>query len=224
MHLPAIDAASPNAAQNGMSSSGPPPKSLPDRSSSGGTVAPMSSGRALASAAAEHLHVPRDDLGGVALLSLLVLPLAGADAPFDVDLAALGEVLARDLGGACPTPPRDATRWLPASGRSCRSSARWSRAAGSRPPARPAVKRISGFAPRLPTRITLLTPLMYVSPMRSRGGPVRGPCALRQHTPGRTSRRAGNIRRRRSIDGARRAVYAAAFDRLSSSPGRGAAR
>src|SRR5882672_12253433 len=49
-------------------------------------------------AAAEHLHVLRDDLGGVTLLPLLILPLPGLDATFDVDLAALGEVLAADLG------------------------------------------------------------------------------------------------------------------------------
>src|SRR5215470_6732579 len=47
--------------------------------------------------AAQHLDVLRHDLGREALLSLLVLPLTRADAAFDVDLPALGEVLADDL-------------------------------------------------------------------------------------------------------------------------------
>src|SRR5581483_5919663 len=54
-------------------------------------------GVAHALAAAEHLHAVGDDLGGGALLPLLVLPLARAEAPFDVDLRALLQVLARDL-------------------------------------------------------------------------------------------------------------------------------
>src|SRR5262249_9927 len=48
-------------------------------------------------AAAEHLHALGDDLGGVALLAFLVLPLARAQRSLDVDLRALLEVLARDL-------------------------------------------------------------------------------------------------------------------------------
>src|SRR5262245_35668276 len=58
-------------------------------------------GAALA-AAAQHLDVHRDDLGAVALLALLVLPLPRADAPLDEDLPALGEVLAADLGLLAP--------------------------------------------------------------------------------------------------------------------------
>src|SRR5438093_573861 len=46
----------------------------------------------------EHLHALRDDLGGEALLSLLVLPLPGLDPALDVHLPPLGEVLADDLG------------------------------------------------------------------------------------------------------------------------------
>src|SRR4029079_2813593 len=48
-------------------------------------------------AAAEHLHVRGDDLGGGALLALLVLPLPGLDAALEVDLPALHEVLPADL-------------------------------------------------------------------------------------------------------------------------------
>src|SRR5262245_21433111 len=53
-------------------------------------------------ARAQHLDVARHDLGGEALLSLLILPLAGADAAFDEDLPTLGEVLADDLGLLAP--------------------------------------------------------------------------------------------------------------------------
>src|SRR5215831_5946397 len=49
-------------------------------------------------AAAEHLHALGDDLGRVTLLAFLVLPLARAQRAFDVDLRALLQVLARDLG------------------------------------------------------------------------------------------------------------------------------
>src|SRR3982750_1936697 len=44
---------------------------------------------------AEHLHRVGDDLGRVAVLAFLVLPLARADAALDVDLRALLEVFAR---------------------------------------------------------------------------------------------------------------------------------
>src|SRR4051794_28901221 len=46
---------------------------------------------------AEHLHRVGDDLGRVAVLALLVLPLARADAALDVDLRALLQIFARDL-------------------------------------------------------------------------------------------------------------------------------
>src|SRR5690606_10660099 len=52
--------------------------------------------RAVASPA-EHLHLARDDLGGVAILAVLVLPLASAQRSLDVDLRAFAQVLARDL-------------------------------------------------------------------------------------------------------------------------------
>src|SRR5207248_5480671 len=50
-----------------------------------------------AAAAAEHLQIVADDLGRIALVSLLILPLARVQAPLDVDLRALAQVLARDL-------------------------------------------------------------------------------------------------------------------------------
>src|SRR6267378_2808865 len=52
---------------------------------------------ALSSPAAEHLHAVGDDFGGRAFLSLLVLPLAGAQGSLDVDLRAFLEVLAGDF-------------------------------------------------------------------------------------------------------------------------------
>src|SRR2546421_2029977 len=45
----------------------------------------------------EHLQVIADDLGRVALVPLLVLPLARAQASLDVDLPALAQVLAGDF-------------------------------------------------------------------------------------------------------------------------------
>ena len=50
-------------------------------------------------AAAEELQVFDDDLGGVAIAAVLGLPLTGLQAAFEIDLAALGEVLLGDLGG-----------------------------------------------------------------------------------------------------------------------------
>src|SRR5882672_11166141 len=51
-------------------------------------------------AAAQHLHVVRDDFGGVAVVALLVLPLAGAQASLDIDLRALAQILARHFAHA----------------------------------------------------------------------------------------------------------------------------
>src|SRR4029077_6095236 len=48
----------------------------------------------------------RDDLGRLALVAFLVFPVARLDAPLDVDLAALAQVLAADLGE--PRPGDDA--------------------------------------------------------------------------------------------------------------------
>src|SRR5690606_10312743 len=48
-------------------------------------------------ATAEHLHLVGDDLGDVALLAVLAGELVVADRAFDVDLAALAQVLGRDL-------------------------------------------------------------------------------------------------------------------------------
>src|ERR1700733_12485124 len=53
-----------------------------------------------APAAAEHLQLVADDLGRVAVIALLVLPLAGAQAPLDVHLRAFFQVLAGNLGQA----------------------------------------------------------------------------------------------------------------------------
>src|SRR5262249_19595915 len=53
-------------------------------------------------ATAEQLDAGGHDFGAVALLALLVLPLARADAAFHVDLPALLAVLADDLGGLAP--------------------------------------------------------------------------------------------------------------------------
>src|SRR5437588_9466939 len=50
-----------------------------------------------AAATAEHLQIVADDLGRIAVVSLLILPLARAQAPLDIDLRALAQVLARDL-------------------------------------------------------------------------------------------------------------------------------
>jgi hypothetical protein len=49
-------------------------------------------------ARAQHLHGVGHDLGGVLVLAVLVLPLARLEAPFHVDLGALLQVLAGDLG------------------------------------------------------------------------------------------------------------------------------
>lgn len=46
----------------------------------------------------EHLHIAHLDLGAVAILPALVLPLACVDASLGVDLAALLDVLLDDLG------------------------------------------------------------------------------------------------------------------------------
>src|SRR5262245_11419993 len=49
-------------------------------------------------AAAEHLHLLGDDLGGVVVLAFLVLPLARLQAALDVHRAPFLEVLTSDLG------------------------------------------------------------------------------------------------------------------------------
>src|ERR1700733_496304 len=61
-------------------SAAPPPAAAPPRlaACARGSAAPA------ASAAAEHLQLVADDLGRVAVIALLVLPLAGARAPLDV--------------------------------------------------------------------------------------------------------------------------------------------
>src|SRR6266850_7438295 len=53
-----------------------------------------------AGARPQHLHDVAANLGAVAVLPLLVLPLARAQAALDVDLRALLQVLAGDLGQA----------------------------------------------------------------------------------------------------------------------------
>src|SRR5690554_7132611 len=60
-----------------------------------GRTAPL---EVTAATGVEHLHVVDHDLGGVAVLAVLALPLAGLQAALDVDLAALLQVLLGDLG------------------------------------------------------------------------------------------------------------------------------
>jgi hypothetical protein len=50
-----------------------------------------------ATATVEHLHLVADYLCGVAILPGLVLPFAGADRAFNIDLGALAQVLAGNL-------------------------------------------------------------------------------------------------------------------------------
>src|SRR5438270_1207937 len=85
-----------------------------------------------AAATAEHLQIVADDLGRIALVSLLILPLARAQAPLDVDLSPCAGTRPRSPRAA-RRAPRDATRCAPAARRSaCRASFRWSPRAGSR--------------------------------------------------------------------------------------------
>src|SRR5687768_17259391 len=63
-------------------------------------AARAAAGPASATSAAEHLQLIRDDLGGITLVALFVLPLARAQAPLDVDLRALAQVFRSDLGQA----------------------------------------------------------------------------------------------------------------------------
>src|SRR5690606_23914558 len=51
-----------------------------------------------AGTAAEHLHVVGDDLRRPAVVTVTILPLARPQAPFDVHLRALAQVLGSDLG------------------------------------------------------------------------------------------------------------------------------
>src|ERR1700674_4994346 len=55
----------------------------------GGTAAPRG---------AEPLHAGSEDLGGIAILPFLVLPLSRLQASLDVDLAAFFQILAGDFG------------------------------------------------------------------------------------------------------------------------------
>jgi hypothetical protein len=57
-------------------------------------------GAPAAAAAAQHLHVVGDDLGGEAVVSLLILPLAGAQFALDEHLRALAQVFRGDLAQA----------------------------------------------------------------------------------------------------------------------------
>src|SRR5690348_15990348 len=58
----------------------------------GAAARPRRAGSAATAAAAQHLHLVAHDLGGEALVALLVLPLAGAQAALDIDLRALAQV------------------------------------------------------------------------------------------------------------------------------------
>src|SRR5688572_17558610 len=57
--------------------------------------APTAVTTAFAALAVEHLHFIGHDLGAVAVLAFLVLPLAGSDAALDVHLGTLAQILAR---------------------------------------------------------------------------------------------------------------------------------
>src|SRR5690606_11025570 len=57
---------------------------------------------AATAAAAQHLHFAGHHLGGVAIIALLVLPLARLQATLDVDLRTLAQVFGRDLAEAVP--------------------------------------------------------------------------------------------------------------------------
>src|SRR5262249_37405184 len=46
----------------------------------------------------QHLHLVADNLGRIALVALLILPLASAQTALNVDLRALAQVLGGDLG------------------------------------------------------------------------------------------------------------------------------
>ena len=67
-----------------------------------GVAAPAASTAAAVLARADELHGLGVDLGRVPLVAVLVLPLAGLDAAFDVDGSALRQVLVAHLGGAAP--------------------------------------------------------------------------------------------------------------------------
>ena len=58
---------------------------------------PATVATAAVAAPIEHLHFTRDHLGGVALLAVLPLPGARLQAPFDIYLGALAQVLVADL-------------------------------------------------------------------------------------------------------------------------------
>src|SRR5688500_7460140 len=53
-------------------------------------------------AASEQGHTIRLDLGRVALVTVLIVPLPRLDPPFDGDLFALGQILAERLRGLAP--------------------------------------------------------------------------------------------------------------------------
>ena len=87
--------------------------------------------------------------------------------PFDVHLRALAQVLPRDLRQPPEHAPRGATRYAPAARRSARrASSRWSPRAGSPPSMPEGMARVSGSAPRLPMRMTLLIPRAMVNVLR----------------------------------------------------------
>ena len=183
IHPPAAGARRPagRQTQNGRSSSfwasrsGPAPPPLGPKSSAGTVAAPPEAVRALAGAAEHEADVLRHDLGRVALLALLVLPLAGADACPRCRPAGPWSGTAPQISASFPHsdhPVPLGVSLLPAA---LSASARWSRGGGWPRAARPACSGPRGCAPRCPTRITLLTPLICVlvsgSPPARRGLP-----------------------------------------------------
>src|SRR5262245_49655002 len=70
----------------------------PRRRGAAGLAVLVAAPGAHAFAAAQHLHLLGDDLGGVVVLAFLVLPLARLQAPLDVHRAPFLQVLTSDLG------------------------------------------------------------------------------------------------------------------------------
>ena len=93
---------------------------------------------AAAPAAAEQHDPVAADLGRVALVAVLVVPLPRLQPAFDVDLLALRQVLVERSRRSCPRARRGAIRFFPGAGRPCRSRPRSSRGSASRPARRPA--------------------------------------------------------------------------------------
>ncbi len=166
--------------QNGISSSKsslPPPAGTvqaPDRThrAAGSPAAPLGAHSAAAAhaaaagAAAEHLHVVGDDLGGEAVVAVLVLPFAGAQLALDEHLRTLCAGTRRRFRPAGRTARCCATRCAPAARpRPCPSRTRWWQCGYWSPSCRSASNASPDPRPRFPTRMTLLTPRAMTIPL-----------------------------------------------------------